>query len=176
METTNFFTQIAQLQIKGSLQITIEQGVDNLWIVSVLLQNEKCGDQAKNIIIPCVLKGTSKELDTDFFGTITSPLEMTSGLMSNMEDFMKQLEVAKQQSVMEKEKAEKTKKEQEAKTKKFTEAMQKAEVLEKEGKFKEAWTALPKIGDFPEQAEAIRKRMNDLEKFLAPSLFGESIN
>lgn len=173
METINFFKQIAQMNVTGDLQITIKKGAENNWIVAVLLHNEACSDSAKNLIVPCTLRGTAQELDEDFFGTITSPLEMASGLMVNMESFMKQLEEAKKQSAIEKEKTEKEKKEKEGKDKKFQDAMSKSTDLEKESKYKESWTALPKIADFPEHTEAIRKRMSELEKFLAPSLFGE---
>ncbi|KPH13367.1 PRTRC system protein E [Chryseobacterium sp. ERMR1:04] len=173
MERTNFFNQIAQMNITGDLQITIKKGAESNWIVSVLLQNESCSDNAKHLIVPCTLRGTAQELDEDFFGTITSPLEMASGLMVNMEFFMKQMEEAKKHSAIEKEKTEKEKKEKEGKNKKFQEAMSKSADLEKEHKYKESWTALPKIADFPEYNEAIRKRMSELEKFLAPSLFGE---
>jgi PRTRC genetic system protein E len=176
METTNFFNQIARMQIKGTLQIAIEQGADHNWIVSVLLQNESCGDDAKNLIVPCTLKGTAEELDADFFGTITSPLERASGLMVNMEAFMKQLEEAKKNSALEKDKADKAKKEQEAKAKKYNDALQKAGELEKEGKFKEAWTAMPKVSEYPEHAEEIRKRQTVYEQHFAPSLFSAGEN
>jgi PRTRC genetic system protein E len=175
METTNFFRQIAKMSINSRLMLTIAKKDDTNLIVSIMVQNEGCGDKAKNIIPPLNISGTAEELDEGFFDTIRTPIQSATGLMSNMEDFMKQLEVAKQQSAMEKEKMDKEKKDREAKAKQYTEAMQKAETLEKEGKFKEAWTALPKVGEFPEQAEAIRKRMSELEKSLAPSLFGQPI-
>jgi PRTRC genetic system protein E len=169
----NFFSQLAQMNFTGDLQITIRKGTENHWIVSVLLQNEQCGDDAKNIIPPLTLRGTAEELDTGFFGTITSPLEQASGLMVSMEAFMKQLEEAKKHSAMEKEKADREKKEKEAKDKKYNDALQKAELLEKEGKFKEAWTALPKTSEYPEYAEQIRKRQSVYEHHFAPSLFNE---
>ena len=51
--------------------------------------------------------------------------------------------------------------------------MAKAEELEKEGKFREAWMKVPEITEFPEKAEEIRKRKNALsDKFATPSLFG----
>jgi PRTRC genetic system protein E len=163
METNNFFRQIAQMNITGDLHITIKQGAENNWVVSVLLNNEACGDNAKNMIVPCTLRGTAEELDEDFFGTITSPLERASGLMVNMEVFNKQLEEAQKNSAMEKEKTDREKKEKETRTKKYNDALQKAEALEKEGKFKDAWTALPKVSDFPEQAEEIRKKQSVYE-------------
>ncbi len=170
---TNFFNQIAQLQIKGDLQLTIAQGVENNFIVSVMLQNTPCGNNAKNVIPPLNLRGTAEELDNGFFEKITAPIQAASGLMVEMEAFMKQLEEAKKQSAMEKEKADRQKKEQEAKDKKFNDGIAKVEELEKEGKFRDAWVKVPEITEFPEKADEIRKRKKELsDKFSAPSLFG----
>lgn len=169
----NFFHQIAQLQITGDLQLTIAKGAENNLIVSVMLQNEQCGDNAKNIIPPLNLRGTAEELDNGFFEKITTPIQTASGLMVDMEAFMKQLEETKKQSEMEKDKADRQKKEQEAKDKKFKDAMAKADDLEKEGKFREAWVKVPEITEFPEKADEIRRRKRELsDKFSAPSLFG----
>lgn len=170
---TNFFHQIAQLQITGDLQLTIAKGAENNLIVSVMLQNEQCGDNAKNIIPPLNLRGTAEELDNGFFEMITTPIQTASGLMVDMESFMKQLEETKKQSAMEKDKADRQKKEQEAKDKKFKDAMAKADELEKEGKVREAWVKVPEITEFPEKADEIRRRKRELsDKFSAPSLFG----
>ncbi len=169
----NFFHQIAQLQITGDLQLTIAKGAENNLIVSVMLQNEQCGDNAKNIIPPLNLRGTAEELDNGFFEKITTPIQTASGIMVDMEAFMKQLEETKKQSAMEKDKADRQKKEQEAKDKKFKDAMAKADELEKEGKFREAWVKVPEITEFPEKADEIRRRKRELsDKFSAPSLFG----
>ena len=170
---TNFFNQIAQLGITGDLHLTISKGVENNLVVSILLQNEQCADKAKQLIPPLNLRGTAEELDEGFFESVTHPLQSASGLMVNMEAFMKQLEQAKKQSAMEKEKIDKQKKEQEAKDKKFKDAMAKADELEKEGKFREAWMKVPDITEFPEKADEIRKRKISLsDKFATPSLFG----
>jgi PRTRC genetic system protein E len=171
--TTNFFNQIAQMEIHGDLHLTIAKGAEKTLIVSVMLQNEGCGDNAKNIIPPLTLRGTAEELDNGFFEKITTPIQTTSGLMVDMEGFMKQLEEAKRQSAMEKEKADRQKKEQETKDKKFKDSMAKADELEKEGKFRDAWMKVPEITEFPEKADEIRKRKMSLsDKFSAPSLFG----
>lgn len=138
-----------------------------------MLQNEQCGDNAKNIIPPLNLRGTAEELDNGFFENITTPIQTASGLMVDMENFMKQLEETKKQSAMEKDKADRQKKEQEAKDKKFKDAMAKADELEKEGKHREAWVKVPEITEFPEKADEIRRRKRELsDKFSAPSLFG----
>jgi PRTRC genetic system protein E len=172
--TTNFFNQIAQLQIIGDLHITISKGAENRLIVLVMLRNEACGDSAKHTIPPLNLRGTAEELDTGFFENITTPMESASGLMVDMEGYMKRLEDTKKQSAMEKEKADSQKKEAEAKDKKFSDAMAKADELEKDGKFREAWIKVPEIHEFPFKAEEIRRRKSELSAKFAPDLFGST--
>ena len=170
---TNFFNQIAQLDFTGVLQLNISKGAENNLIVSVILNNEQCGDNAKNLIPPLTFNATPQEFDDGFFEQITAPIKTVSGLMVDMEKFLKQLEEVKKQSAMEKEKADKQKKEQEVKDKKFKDGMAKADELEEEGKFREAWMKVPEITEFPEKADEIRKRKIALsDKFATPSLFG----
>ena len=170
---TNFFNQIAQLEITGDLQLTISKGVENKLVVSILLQNEQCGDNAKQLIPPLNLRGTAEELDEGFFENITVPLQTASGLMVNMEAYMKQLENAQKQSAMEKEKSDKEKKAKDEKEKKYKEAMAKVDELDNDGKPRDAWMKVPNPNDYPEYAEAIHKRKKELsDKFASPSLFG----
>ena len=170
---SNFFNQIQQLDFTGVLQLNISKGAENNLIVSVLLNNEQCGDNAKNLIPPLTFNATPQEFDEGFFQQITAPIQTISGVMVDMEKFLKQMEILKQQSAMEKEKTENAKKEKEAKDKKFKDGMAKADELEKEGKFREAWMKVPDIAEFPEKADEIRKRKTSLsDKFATPSLFG----
>ena len=170
---TNFFSQIQQLDFTGVLQLNISKGADNNLIVSVMLNNEQFGDRAKNLIPPLTFNATAQEFDEGFFEQVTTPIQKVSGLMVDMEKFLKQLEEVKKQSAIEKEKAEKEKKEKEAKDKKFKDAMVKADELDKEGKLREAWMKVPDITEFPEKADEIRKRKKSLsDKFGTPSLFG----
>ncbi len=168
----NFFRQITDLNITGNLQLTISKGTENNFVVSVMLQNEQCGDGARKLIPPLNLRGTAEELDNGFFEQITTPMQTASGLMVNMEAYMKQLEEAKKQSARGKEKADKEKKEKETKEKKHKEAIQKVEELEKDGKFRDAWMKVPDPAEYPEQAEALRKRKSALAIKFAPDLFG----
>lgn len=169
---TNFFSQIQQLDFTGNLQLTITKGAENNLIVSVLLLNEQCGDSAKNLIPPLTFNATTQEFDEGFIQQITAPLQKVSGLMVDMDKFQKQLDQAKMQSAMEKEKAEKEKKEQEAKDKKFKQAMDKVDELEKEGKFREAWIKVPNREEFPEKADELSKRKSALSAKFEPNLFG----
>ena len=171
---TNFFRQLAQMNLTGDLQITLRPTTENNFVLSVLLNNEQCGDEARKLIPPLNLRGTAEDLDNGFFESISIPLQTASGLMVDMENFMKQVEEAKKKSAMEKEKTDKEKKEKEAKEKKFKDAFQKAEALEKEGKYKEAWSALPKVSEYPDFAETIRKKQDEYERHFAPSLFTEN--
>ncbi|WP_123923535.1 PRTRC system protein E [Flavobacterium tructae] len=171
---TNFFNQIAQMDIIGDLHITVAKGAGDRLVVLVMLQNEACGDNAKHSIPPLNLRGTAEELDSGFFENITAPMQCASGLMVDMEGYMKQLEKTKMQSAMEKEKDDKKKKEQQAKDKKFSDAMSRADELEKEGKFREAWIKVPEIHEFPLKAEQIRRRKSELSAKFEPDLFGSS--
>ena len=171
---TNFFRQLANMNLTGDLQIILRPTKENRFVLSVMLNNEQCGDQARKLIPPLNLRGTAEELDNGFFESISIPLQTASGLMVDMENFMKQVEEAKKKSAMEKEKLDKEKKEKEAKEKKYHDAVQKAEELEKEGKYKEAWSALPKVSEYPDFAETIRKKQDEYERHFAPSLFTEN--
>lgn len=170
---TNFFNQIQALDFTGVLQLNISKGIESNLIVTVLLNNEQCGDSAKNGIPPLTFNATPQEFDEGFFEQISTPIQKVSGLMVDMGKFQKQLDEVKKQSAFEKEKTEKAKKEKEAKDKKFKESMAKADELEKEGKFREAWMKVPDIAEFPEKADEIRKRKSILsDQFGTPSLFG----
>jgi PRTRC genetic system protein E len=176
--TTNFFKQLAALQVEGDWLITIKAGTHNRMIVSVLFQNDKVGDNARRLIPPMLLKGTTEELDSGFFSTITEPVKKTATLFMNMEQYAKAQEQAQLKSKMEKDKQEAAKKEKEAGNKKFEAALKKVTELEAAGKFREAYGQLPKAADFPEQEEAINKKKQALlAKFEEPGgLFNSPVN
>lgn len=113
---TNFFNQIQQLDFTGVLQLNISKGIESNLIVTVLLNNEQCGDSAKNLIPPLTFNATPQEFDEGFFEQITTPIQKVSGLMVDMEKFQKQLDEAKAQSAIEKAKTEKRKKKKKSKT------------------------------------------------------------
>jgi len=170
METANFFKQIAQMDINSKIKLTITKATENRILVSILIENDSCGDKAKNIIPPFNLTGTAEELDNGFFEHIKKPVKMADGLISNMQNFLKGLETAQANSAMEKQKSDKEK----TKDKKYGEAMLKADALAKAGKYKEAWTALPKVGDYPVHKEDIRKKQEEYEKQFVPDLWSAS--
>lgn len=173
MEVTNFFRQIRQMDINSKLTLSITKASETNIVVSILIENGNCGDKAMNIIPPFNIKGTPEELDNGFFEHIKKPLQKADGLLSNAVNFMKQLEIAEANSAIEKHKSDKEKKASDLKSKKYTESMLKAEELGKAGKYKEAWTALPKASDYPEHAETIRKKQEVYERQFAPTFFSD---
>lgn len=174
METANFFRQIAQMDINSKITLSITKATASKILVSILIENDSCGDKAKNIIPPFNLKGSPEELDNGFFDHIKKPVQTADGLISNMESFLKGLETAQANSAMEKQKSDKEKKDSDAKSRKYKDAMLKADALEQQGKYKEAWSALPKVGDYPEHAEVIKNKQDIYEKQFAPDLWSTS--
>jgi len=179
MPVTNFFAHIAAIPFEGCLNITIKKNTEQL-TVSVLLQNEGCGDPAKNQIPPLILKGNAKELCEGFFDAVATPLAESSKLLVNMEQYLKGQEAAKKNAAMEKKTAEKTDKADKAdkpttpeavKAMKYDGIMAKVDALEAEGKYREAWMKVPQPTEFPEKAEEIRKRRASLSAKFSPDLF-----
>jgi PRTRC genetic system protein E len=175
---TNFFKQLAAIGAQGSYNISIKQTKENTLIVSLLLNNEGCGDNARLLIPPVVLKGTPEDLDEGFFSTISEPIKVTSELFVNMEAYMKQQEIAIKNSKIEKDKIAKSvkvvkeeKDERSEAQKKYDTLMKKVDDLEAEGKYKEAWMKVPDPSEYPEQAELLRERRSELSSQFAPSLF-----
>lgn len=173
MATTNFFGQIAQLKLNGDLQIIISKGIDDQLIVSTMLQNVNCADSASANLLPLIIKGTPRELCEQYFERITAPMQSVSGLLDNMDAFVKQVEEMKKQSAMEKAKADKEKKEADGKDKKYHDAMKKADTLINEKKYREAWTVLSKLSEFPQYREQIREKQEICERQFAPSIFSQ---
>jgi PRTRC genetic system protein E len=183
MPITNFFAHIAAIPFEGCLNITIRKDGEQL-IISVLLQNDGCGDAAKNHIPPLILKGSTKELCEGFFDAVTTPLAETSQLLVNMEQYLKGQEAARQHAAIEKKKTEKVDKgattdktatpttPEQVQEMKYNGIMAKVDALEKEGKFRDAWRKVPEPAEFPEKADKIRKRRASLSAKFDPDLFG----
>lgn len=168
---TNFFRLIAKMDISGELHLVISKTEGNMLVVSTMLQNKKCTDRAKNFITPFNLRGTAEQVDIGYFGKIYQPMKEVSELLTNMESFKQQVEQARKQSSMAKETTERETKAEDLKEKKYREAMQKADDLEKEGKYREAWMSVPEPSTYPDRIEILRARREKLSAKFAPDLF-----
>jgi PRTRC genetic system protein E len=163
MPVTNFFAHIAAIPFEGCLNITVKKDGEQL-TTSVLLQNDGCGDAAKNHIPPLILKGTAKELCEGFLDAITTPVAETSTLLVNMEQFLKGQETAKKNAAIEKKKTERVDKAdksdkpttpEEIKEMKYKGIMAEVDKLEAAGKYREAWIKVPQAEEGTRRTELI---------------------
>lgn len=167
----DFFQQLAALNLKGTLNLTIAPSSDGL-VVSVRLDNQNVTDAARKNIPPLLLKGTGQQLDEGFFSSLNQPLKQVSALLTNMETFQKGVETAAANSAIEKKKADEAKKIADEAKKGYDAAMKKVTELETESKWREAYGKLPKPEAFPTYAKAIKDKQTELrQKFSQGSLF-----
>lgn len=180
---TNFFQNIASLNLQGVWKLAITTDEQGNFIVSQLF-HATCGDKAANLIVPLTLSGTAGDLDEGFFDKVTEPTLKSAGLQVNMEAHLKSVEQAKAASKMEQDKKNKEKQanatatakkaedvempepkmSKEDKKKAFDEAMEKVTELLKKFKFSEALTFLPTVEDHPNKEHEITKKRRYLEQ------------
>jgi PRTRC genetic system protein E len=146
------FTEISNL-LKGGemLRINILKTGETL-VVTVLPQSGKVKDPAAEQLIPLNLKGSPEELDAGFIEAIQSPVQKSTGLMSNMAEYEKSVEKAAQESKVEKDRKEAIDK-----------RVKEAETLEKAGKAKEALAAYTKALELDQKNIKIRLKVNALK-------------
>jgi len=190
---TNFFEQIAGLQINGTLQINIQAQEGGTLTVSVLLANNNPKITAGKNIPPMLLKGTTQELDEAFFSQVGEPLKQTVKLFANAQTYQAELDKAKKQPEKTTGKNTATAKksdnslfnqpaeehdetdddldeqpdETEALAEKqrlYDEAMQRVNHLNTDMKYKEAIAQLPDAEEYPDKANEIKTKREQLQK------------
>jgi PRTRC genetic system protein E len=178
---TNFFENIAVLNVPGNWKITIHTADNVDFTISALFTPLHCGDNASKAIPPMLLKGTVDELNKGFFEAITAPVQETAGLYSNMENYLKEVEQARLASKQEqdrkaKEKATATAKKdgdvempdpkavKEEKKKAYDEAMKGIVELSTKMKYADALAILPSVADYPEKKNELDKKREDLNR------------
>ena len=182
---TNFFQNIADLNVPGNWKIAIHADDKGQFTVSALFNTDNNGDNAYKIVPPMVLKGTAQELDEGFFDTIEQPVQETAGLFHNMEAYLKGLEEAKKQSQMEQaKKAQELKNKHQTKTKandegievsepkeskedrkkRYDDAMKQIAELNDRCKYEEAIALLPTVEDYPEKQKELENKLADLTR------------
>ena len=180
---TNFFQQIAGLGFNGNFLLNINQDETGVQTVSVVLKRDK----AVNGLPPMLFKATPEELDEGFFGQLTEPVKQTSGLISNIENYQKELDKAKKNAKPDKSKTTKStdaeqedeykddendlftppEDDKEAKAEKkrlYDDAMEKVKALAQVTKYAEALANLPDVADYPDKADAIEAKRKALEQ------------
>ncbi|PAW95400.1 hypothetical protein CKK33_18600 [Mucilaginibacter sp. MD40] len=180
--TTNFFQNIASLNLPGTWKLVIQTDADGNMTVSELF-NATCGDKAVKLIIPYTLTGTAQDLDEAFFTKITEPVAKTAELQTNLEAHLKSVEQAKAASKMEQDKKNKEKLQatatpkktedaeipepkisKEDKKKAYDTAMENVTELIKKLKFSEALAILPDVAEYPNKENELKKKRQYLEQ------------
>lgn len=193
---TNFFEQVAGLQINGNLQINIQSQEGGTFTVSVLLVNSNPKITAGKNIPPMLLKGTVQELDEAFFSQIGEPVKQTVKLFANAEAYQAELDKAKKQPEKTNSKTAPANAKKATDNSLFTqpakepdndadddldeqpdetedlaekqrlydEAMQRVSQLNTDMKYKEAIAQLPDAEEYPDKANELKTKREQLEK------------
>lgn len=133
-----FYHYLDQVMSPGvDLNLTVTK-TENGLIVMVMPKVNGLNDPAQNRLMPLVLKGSPKELDANFFPSITAPVQKTSGLLLNMKAYEEQADRAAAASKAEKDKKDKESKEVKEKKDKYDGFISKADEFEADGKLEEA--------------------------------------
>jgi PRTRC genetic system protein E len=150
--------------------------------VSVVLKKDKAIDG----LPPMLFKATADELDEGFFGKLAEPVQQTAGLITNLENYQKELDKAKKNAKPDKAKAAKPAEteqddddkdeesnlftppgdDKEAKAEKkrlYDEAMERVKTLAQNTKYAEALANLPDVAEYPDKAEAIESKRKTLQ-------------
>ncbi|MCX2429870.1 prtrc system protein e [Pedobacter sp. GR22-10] len=167
---TNFFKQIAAMQANGEWVIVVKPIGTEKIIVSVLYNDDSCGDNARKSIPPLTFSNTAAALDDAFFADIRTAFTGTIQLHNSMEHYLKQQEAAGQQAQMNK-KPSATIKQKAEPISKYDAAIQKVAELEAQEKYREAWMKVPDPAEYPDKADFLRKRREELSVHFAPDLF-----
>ena len=92
--TTNFFSKLSELLNGFDVNITITKTGDVL-LVGIY---PKAKVKIEETLPPLLLNGTIEELDELFFTKITNAMKRTSGIVTNIAFYAKQMEVAETQA------------------------------------------------------------------------------
>lgn len=176
---TNFFQNIANINVPGIWNIVVQTDDKGAFTVSTHFTVAASGDAASKLIKPFVLNGTAQEFDEGYFDMLEAPVKQTAGLLHNMDDYLKGLAKAKEQSKIvqdNKSKAPKTKTDGTSgeagqaeadnaeKRKVYTDLLRRIVELESLCKYEEALELLPSVADFPDREVEITKRKAELER------------
>jgi PRTRC genetic system protein E len=187
--TTNFFQNIANLNVPGNWKLTLHTDEAGNFTVSALFTALQQADNALKAIPPMLLRGTATELDEGFFEAINEPVQQTADLYHNLNAYHKGLEDARLKSKMELDKKAKENKakpktatgegkeddieisepklNKEEKRRAYTQAMIGINELKAACKYGEALALLPAIVDYPEKEAELTKKAEELTRLKA---------
>lgn len=169
---TNFFQQIASLNLSGNIRLNIQPQENGEMTVSLLLVNETLKEKAAGKLPPLLLRGSVAELDQKFFETIAAPVQKTHSLLCNLKEHEAAIKTV--QSGSNKTSTASAVSSKTARRAKLDEQLKKVSELEKAGKIGQAIGQMPDPKQFGEYVDEINNRMQQLRaKHSTLSLFGE---
>lgn len=137
-----FFQSIHQMIAAGTdLSINIRRVNDNL-SVAVMPRRTNLKSEAQQLMVPLIFNGTPEELDAEFLRTLSTPVQKAQGILTNLEDFEKQAELAASQGKAAKSANEREPKEVREKREKMEKLLKKAEDAKAGKRYSEALTWL----------------------------------
>lgn len=160
----DFFKTLQSLQIKGTWTLVIKPNGTGLMNVTILLTPEKTNDETFKKLVPLALTNTAEVLDLKFFDTISVPMQKTKTAFDTSTEYLKVLEEATAKTKKEQDKDKTVKKEETERKKKYDAQMTKVKEQEDKGMFGQAIGQMPKEKDFPEFAEEIKAKLEELRK------------
>jgi hypothetical protein len=171
---TNFFQQLASLNVTSNIRLNIQSLPDKSMVVSILAVQGELSDKAVNKIPSLLLKGTACKLDAGFFDKISAPIKKTDELITNLLTYQNSVEKAKGESRIQKDKESADKKARDARKPKYDEQMKKVAELEAKKLYGQAIAQTPDAKLYPEYSEEIKTKLNSLRgNHGTLSLFGE---
>jgi PRTRC genetic system protein E len=167
--TTNFFQNIASLNVPGIWRIGISTDDKGNIKITGLFNIHNNGTQAAKVVPPFIISGTAEEMDNCFFDTITKPVQETAGVFHNMEDYRKGLDKAKNLSkptaTMSGKSTDYEMPDPKAEKKKAYDATLKTiGELQADCKYEEAIELLPTVEDYPEKETELKNLRNELNR------------
>lgn len=137
-----FFQSIHQMIAAGTdLSINIKR-VNNNLSVAVMPRRVSLKDEAQQLMVPLIFNGTPEELDAEFLPALSTPVQKAQGILTNLEDFEKQTELAASKGKAAKSAIEKESKEACEKREKMEKLLKKAEDAKAGKRYSEALTWL----------------------------------
>lgn len=137
-----FFQSIHQMIAAGTdLSINIRRVNDNL-SVAVMPRRTSLKSEAQQLMVPLIFNGTPEELDAEFLQALSTPVQKAQGIVTNLEDFEKQAELAASQGKAAKSANEREPKEVREKREKMEKLLKKAEDANTGKRYSEALTWL----------------------------------
>lgn len=172
----NFYQTLFQTMTPGvDYNLTVSRTATDM---SVLLMPKVAGlnDPGAGHIVPFIISGQPQEIDAEFFGRLTNPLQQAVGVLCNMERFRQSADEAAANSKSAKAQKDQDAMDAKAKKEKFDKYNKQADEHEVAGKLQEAVTSLQqaRLHGTDKEVKKTDEKIAELKSGLSQgSLFGD---